>query len=106
MRGPASEAPQTVATEKVINFVMGPIIFTFGRCKWDHFQEAIKAPAAPPIKEQQRGNHAAGKQKSTCWQNRKPRRRQTVSHLPARDEEIESEEIESQEIESQEIDSE
>ena len=44
----ASEAPQTVATEKVINFVMGPIIFTFGRCKRHNFQEASKPPATPP----------------------------------------------------------
>ena len=35
--------------------------------------------------------------------NRQQRRRQTVSHLPARDEEIESEEIESQEIDSDKI---
>ena len=35
--------------------------------------------------------------------NRHQRRRQTVSHLPARDEEIESEEIESEEIESEKL---
>ena len=36
-------------------------------------QETCKqTPATPRIKERQRGNHAAGKQKSTCWQNRKP----------------------------------
>ena len=54
---------------------------------------------------EQRRCQLATKRKPRCWQNkkpslakRKPRRRQTVSHLPARDEEIESEEIESERL--------
>lgn len=54
---------------------------------------------------QQRRRQLAAKRKPRCWQNRKPSLAnkkasagKTVSHLPARDEEIESEEIESERL--------
>ena len=99
MRGPASEAPQTVATEKLINFVMAPIIFTFECCKRHYSPEASKPPATPPSTNSKEETTLLSKQEAiAASKTRSHRRRQTVSHLPARDEELESEEIESEKL--------
>lgn len=94
MEGPASEAPQTVATEKLINFVMAPIIFTFECCKRHYSPEASKPPATPPSTNSKEETTLLAKQEAiAASKTRSHRRRQTVSHLPARDEEIESERL-------------
>ena len=99
MEGPASEAPQTVATEKLINFVMAPIIFTFECCKRHYSPEASKPPATPPSTNSKEETTLLAKQEAiAASKTRSHRRRQTVSHLPARDEELESEEIESEKL--------
>ena len=99
MEGPASEAPQTVATEKLINFVMAPIIFTFECCKRHYSPEASKPPATPPSTNSKEETTLLAKQEAiAASKTRSHRRRQTVSHPPARDEEIESEEIESERL--------
>ena len=99
MEGPASEAPQTVATEKLINFVMAQIIFTFECCKRHYSPEASKPPATPPSTNSKEETTLLAKQEAiAASKTRSHRRRQTVSHLPARDEELESEEIESEKL--------
>lgn len=87
MRGPASEAPPTAATEKLINFVMAPIIFTFECCKRHHFPEASKPPAAPlstSNKEETtllaKQEAIAGKEETTLPANKKAPAGKTESH--------------------------
>ena len=78
---------------------MAPIIFTFECCKRHYSPEASKPPATPPSTNSKEETTLLAKQEAiAASKTRSHRRRQTVSHLPARDEELESEEIESEKL--------